>query len=296
MQITIGSTATLDRLDKVYVLLNSIKANKQPSTIIDYTLFLKVSRKNDWDLCTPEQLYGYFAPLQSDTFHLHIENIDCFKYMVNTPYRDHMYFAKCLFPSFFPTDRVLFLDVDIVMMRPGIEELWESDIDGYYVGVVVDPTWQYCQAYKHDKLNTGTDNYFNAGVILFNNSYIRDSGMSAKLAHWCLNWNYRELQYICYDQTLLNYLFKDRVKLLNFKYNNTLLASLGIAMDAYDHAISTFGYLDPMDSLQHAVFVHFCGSKKPWDPLALKQPESEYPYKDEAVRLWSSLYNKYKYV
>lgn len=295
MTIMIGSTATLDRLDKVYILLNSIKANKQASTVIDYTLFLKVSKQSDWDLCTADQLYAYFAPLQSDTFHLHIENVDFFKYLVNTPYRDHMYFAKCLFPYYFQTEKVLFLDVDIVMMRSGIEELWESDLSDYYVGAVVDPTWQCCQSYQHDRLNTGTNNYFNAGVILFNNSYIRDTGMEAKLSHWCLHWDYHELQYICYDQTLLNYLLKERVKLLNFKYNNTLLASLGLAKDAYAHVLSAFGYLNPLDSLQNAVFVHFCGSKKPWNREALACTTEEYPYKEEAVQLWSSLYNKYKH-
>ena len=294
MTITIGSTATLDRLDKVYVLLNSIKCNKKPDTEIDYTLFLKVSQKYDWDLCQPEALYQYFAPLMSDTFKIRIENVDLFKYMVNLPYRDHLYFAKCLFPYFFQTDKVLFLDTDIVMVRPGIEELWETDIADYYVAAVVDPTWQYCQAYQHDKNNTGTHNYFNAGVILFNNKYIRDTGMEAKLCYWCEHWDFHTLQYICYDQTLLNYLLQERVKMLNFKYNNSLLASLGIAKDAYDYALSQFGYLDPLDSMQHAVFVHFCGSKKPWDPAALQCSENEYPYKEKAVELWNSLYNKYK--
>jgi lipopolysaccharide biosynthesis glycosyltransferase len=91
----------------------------------------------------------------------------------------------------------------------------------------------------------------------------------------------------------LNYLLQKKVKLLSFKYNNTLLASLGVAKTAYTYCLNQYGYLDPLDSLDNAVIVHFCGSKKPWDAMALRCNENEYPYKDEAIRVWTRYYKLY---
>ena len=289
-KITIGSTTSTDRLDKVYVLLNSIKKNKQPDTEIAYTLFVKFTPDKDANYC-----YEYFKSLISDDFSISIQDVDIFKELVNMPYRDHMYYAKCLFADYFEDlDRVLFLDVDLAFVRPGIEALWIQDITDYYLGAVIDPTWQYCPYYKHDLINTKTKNYFNAGVILFNLKALREYGKDKQLREWCDRWHFRELQYICFDQTLLNYLLKDKVKLINFKYNNTLLASLGCAKNAYTYYLNSVGYLDPLDSLDQAVVMHFCGSKKPWDAEALRCSEAEYPYKEEAIKYWADIYNCYK--
>ena len=286
--ISIVSTTTIDRLDKVYVLLNSIKKTKQPETKLTYYLFVRFTKEVDYTAVS-----SYFEQLQSADFNIQIRNVDCFRDQVNQPYRDHMYYAKCLLASHFDFDRILFLDIDLVFVRPGIEALWNSDIADYYLGAVVDPTWQYCAAYKHDRLNTKTKNYFNAGVILFNLAKLREDGKDKQLEEWCDRWHYRELAYICYDQTLLNYLLQDKVKLLPFKYNNTLLASLGVAKTAYTYCLNQYGYLDPMDSLDNAVIVHFCGSKKPWDAMALRCNENEYPYKEEAIEAWNKYYKLY---
>jgi len=45
--------------------------------------------------------------------------------------------------------------------------------------------------------------------------------------------------------------------------------------------------------LKDAVLVHFCGSKKPWVLSALQCGLDEYPYKQEAVKLWKTLEDKY---
>ena len=41
------------------------------------------------------------------------------------------------------------------------------------------------------------------------------------------------------------------------------------------------------------MLVHFCDSKKPWDPEALACSYNEYPYKDEAVELWEQIREQY---
>ena len=283
--ITIASTTTTDRLDKVYILLNSIKQNKKQDTGILYYLFVQFTSEYDENYCEE-----YFKPLYSNDFMVVFTDLDIFEKEVNTRERKQLYYAKCLFPSHF-SDRILFLDVDMVFVNKGIEELWNTDLDDYYVGACIDPTWQFCPEYR-DKENTGTTTYFNAGMLLFNITKIREDKKDKELSKWCLNWNYNELKYICYDQTLLNYVLKDKVKILDFKYNNSLLATQGIAQKAYLKYLKDSGYSQPFNSIYSAVILHFCGANKPWGKYLIKN-EIDYPYKKEAMELWATITYQY---
>lgn len=286
--IVIATQATLDRKENVYILLNSLRHNKKPATRIIFHLFVPQEE-------IPE-FQKYLTGLPTDTFRVHIMDIDWFKDKVDTAgtIRNHLYYARCLFPQvFLRYDKLLYMDIDMACVGSGIEDLWDTDIDDYWVGAVIDPTWQYCTYFQHDPQNCGTNHYFNNGMMLMNLKLLREDGKDEEFAQWCLHWDKSRLLCHCFDQTLCNYLLKDKVKLLPFKYNNSVLASLGIAKDAYSYYLNQIGYLEPLDSLQHAVLVHFCGSKKPWDPEALACSYNEYPYKDEAVELWDQIRERY---
>ena len=284
MNITIGSTTTTDRLDIVYILFNSIKQTKRNDTYVTYHLFVKYTEQ-----CNREYCQNYFSKLQSPDFNIKLEDVDVFKDAVHTPARDHIYYAKCLFPKYFSSkDRVLFLDVDLVFIKQGIEELWNSNIDDYYVGAVIDPTWTYSPLLKAELSNTGSDNYFNAGVILFNNKKIREDKKDDQLADWCIHWDTSKLKCYCYDQTLINHILKDKVKLLDFKFNNSLLASGEISRDVYSCYLSTKGYKDQFKSLEDAVLLHFSGPNKPWDENVVKY-SSDYLYKELALQIWAQI-------
>ena len=146
--------------------------------------------------------------------------------------------------------------------------------------------WQYCPVYWQDIPNTKTKNYFNAGMILFNLDKIRKEGKADELQRWCLHWNLNELKCICYDQTLLNYILKDKVKILDFKYNNTFLSSDNTCKDTYSIYLKTLGYEYPFASLDNAILLHFSGANKPWVNL----PSYNYPYKEQAEKLWNTIF------
>lgn len=286
--ITIATTATLDRRENVYILLNSIRENKRMDTLITFFLFVPKTE-------IPE-FQRYLTGIPSETFKVTIMDVDWFADKVDTKgtIRNHLYYARCLFPQVFLTlDKLLYMDIDMACIGPGIEELWNEDIEGYWVGACIDPTWQYCPYFSHDPINIGTDHYFNNGMMLMNLKQIRKDGKDKEFAKWCLHWDKTKLVCHCFDQTLCNYLLKDKVRLLNTKYNNSLLASLGIAEDAYTLYMEEQGYDEPLDSLRDAVFLHFCGSKKPWDPKALACSKDDYPFKDEAVDLWRQIKERF---
>lgn len=282
-EIIIASTTTIDRLDKVYILFNSIKKTKNPETKITYYLFVPC---NDINYCIE-----YFKPLVSTDFYVVVSNLDIFAPYVHTPARNHVYYAKCLFPSYFTQyKKILYLDVDMVFVNKGIEALWNEDITDSYVGACIDVAWQYCPVYCQDIPNTKTKNYFNAGMMLLNLERIREEEKAKELRDWCVNWNLNELQCICFDQTLLNYILKDKVKIIDFKYNNTLLASDNACKNTYTNYIKSLEYNNHFESLDDAVILHFAGANKPWANI----PPFNYPYKNEAKRVWGTIYNKYK--
>lgn len=283
-EIIIASTTTIDRLDKVYILFNSIKKTKSPETKITYYLFVK---NKDINYCI-----DYFKSTISTDFYVVVSDLDIFASYVNTPIspfncvRNHLYYAKCLFPSYFTQySKLLYLDVDIVFISKGIEDLWNENIEDYYIGACIDPTYHHCSLFNFDLKNTKTKNYFNAGVILFNLDRIRKEGKANELKHWCSHWDLKQLVCFCYDQTLLNYILREKSTIINFKYNNSLLSCLGIAKDAYTYYLNSIGYEKPEDSLKDAVILHFCGANKPWEYHTIK--DSDFPYKKEAVEIWS---------
>lgn len=287
-EIYIASTTTTDRFNIVSILLKSLKLNKKEETKINYYLFIKFTEQYNRQYCV-----DYFSRFIDDKFNIIIEDVDVFKDLVHTPARDHIYYAKCLFPKYFnDLEKLLFLDVDLVFVKEGIEDLWNTNINDYYVAATIDPTWQYSPLLKCDLINTGTDHYFNAGVILFNIKKLKEDKKDEELANWCYCWNLKKLKCICYDQTLVNYVLKDKVKLVDFKYNNSLLASGAISKDIYKTYLKQLGYENQFDSLNDAVILHFSGPNKPWDEDVVFH-STDYQYRDEAISVWYRIMQLY---
>lgn len=290
MEIHIGYTISVDRLDKLYLLLNSIKQNKRPDTVIFNHIFILYT-----EICNSEFCYGYFKDLCKDTdFNICYHDINVYRNQINPPTGNLIYYLRYLFPKIFRwLDRILYVDVDVACVGPGIEDFWCLPIEDFYVGAVLDPTWQYCQSYQFELQNTGTSHYFNDGIILMNLKLMREDGIDGTFRDWLLQWDHSKLRTVCYAQTLANYVLKDKVKLINVKYNNSLLASLGVAKDKYTYQFNEYGYIDPLDSIKDAVFLHFCGMNKPWNVGAAKADLNQYPYRDEAINIWNDISRRY---
>ena len=282
--IHIATAATYDRADQIGILLNSLKWHKKGDTKIVFYLYVPQAEISRFE--------QYLSRLVSPDLVIEMRNVDLFSNRIDVKgtIRNHIYYARLLFLNdFLELDQLLYMDVDMVCIGEGIEDLWCTDVEGYWLGACIDPTWQYCPYFHHDIENTKTDHYFNNGMMLMNLKQMRIDHKDEEMADWCFYWDKTRLICHCYDQTLMNYLLKDKVKLLNTKYNNSLLASLGIAKEAYTRYMKEQGYDNPLDSLKDAVLVHFCGSKKPWDAKALACGMDDYPYKVEAAKLWKEI-------
>lgn len=110
-------------------------------------------------------------------------------------------FYRLSIPSIMPNiDKILYLDCDIIV-NLSLKELFKIDIDNHYALV--------CR--EHLK-----SDYFNAGVLMINNKLWRETNIEEVFSQYYNN-NYSK--YGCIDQDLLNDVLKDKVKIIDKKWN-----------------------------------------------------------------------------
>ena len=284
MTIHAASAASPDLMEHVYILLNSFKHLKQPDTVVQYYLFVPKAS-------IPE-FQRYLTGIPDETFHVMLMDIEWFIDKVRCPTGTTFHYARCLFADvFLRLDKIIWLDVDLVFSGEGIEEFWEIDLEDNYIAACLDPTIQYVQWYDRDLYNTGTDEYINSGVMLMNLSQMRLEGANEEMADWLLHWMERQDKLRCYvyDQSLINFLWQGRIKLVDTKFNNSVLAALPEAEEAYRRYIADQGYNSPEESVSQAVILHFCGLLKPWKQQCRQLDRSRYPFRDEAIYQWDRL-------
>ena len=105
-------------------------------------------------------------------------------------------------------DKILYLDGDIIV-RHNLSELWETDIDKYAVGAVVNQSnsSKYWERLGYPKEN----GYFNSGVLLINTKYWREHNLKERFLKYIVE-NPQKLLYP--DQDVLNFILKDEKKFL----------------------------------------------------------------------------------
>ena len=153
--------------------------------------------------------------------------------------------------------KVLYLDGDIII-QDDLLDLYNTNINGYYAGVVKDiisernPNHMKNMGIKHKY-------YFNSGMMLLNLTKCRDDKMVGKLLEYRENGKNHFM-----DQDTLNYVFKENVKYLSYKYNylNKFHDWWGGERLSifYGEVISK----DKIDSFKNAVIIHLGSHEKPW--------------------------------
>ena len=165
-------------------------------------------------------------------------------------------------------DKVLYLDCDLVI-NGDIAEFYETDIRNYMVAATRDPdflgqinganknTMEYIKTEFHMK---NPYNYFQAGVLLFNEEKMREK-------HSVDEWlRLASKPYLYNDQDVLNLECEGSVKFVDMKW--------GLIVDHEHRRVSEVisfapDYIQKEYKLAHAnpKIIHFAGYKKPWyDP------------------------------
>ena len=186
-------------------------------------------------------------------------------------------YFRYLIPIMLPeVDKILYLDVDTII-RGDISELFETDIENYYVAGALD-TYIESIAHKRSINFPESDLYVNAGVLLLNLKKLRSDNICNLLFE-----NTQKLQNKIkfQDQDIINLTLRPSIKLLDRKYNYT----------------SHLFQQDEKYLLNNAIIVHYTGNIKPWNTKINSKPAtllyynalSESPFKTtrltQAVKL-----------
>jgi lipopolysaccharide biosynthesis glycosyltransferase len=166
-------------------------------------------------------------------------------------------------------DRVLYIDSDIIV-RHSLAELWETEMEKVGIAVVRDALEGTIGIYN--RLGYSYDyGYFNAGVALMNLSYWRSHHIIDDIMEFMQN--HADL-IILQDQDILNHVFYNRKKIVNFTYN---LQSAHM----YKKRFLMLDYPKYKKELDEALvdptILHFAGDQ-PWTI------ECTHPYKDEFLK------------
>lgn len=176
----------------------------------------------------------------------------------------HQTFFKLLIPTIFREyKRVLFCDSDIIFMDDPAQ-LFLTDMGDKKIGAGLCHLWNgmanmrpECMEYARNELKLcNTDNYFQCGILLFNNTRISDDD-TRKLIDIANGHMYQFL-----DQDVLNIYFQNDVHLFDSAWN-------------YETPQRSFRqtnkFMSPKNASQYAVagaaprIIHYSGPHKPWD-------------------------------
>lgn len=163
-------------------------------------------------------------------------------------------------------DKVLYLDCDIIV-RHSLEEMYNTDIKNYAVGVVTDMGDGSLLFYSYLRYSPKYG-YFNSGVLLINLSYWRNKNLLQDFIDFATQYPERV---ILHDQDIMNFVLKDQKKQLPLTYNfqhGFLFEELGISWE-YEEELK--------ETIKNPYILHFTG-KKPW------VKGCDHPYRDEFIK------------
>jgi lipopolysaccharide biosynthesis glycosyltransferase len=161
-------------------------------------------------------------------------------------------YYRLLIPELIRSDRVLYLDSDIVI-NGQIEELYKTDLDEVYLAAVEEPNF-----IRHEELGmTPGSKYFNSGVLLMNLGMWRRDSIRDRVIEFIRN----KPGVIKFpDQCGMNAVINGRWKSVHLKYN---LQSAIYDFDE-DYLKNIYGLKELREAKTRPVIIHFTGSTKPW--------------------------------
>lgn len=194
---------------------------------------------------TKDKLNTIASSYRSSIDYIEINKKDLEKFKVGEgTHLSSIVFARLFIPELLKTEsKAIYLDCDIVVLKP-LEELYNMDLSGKSIGVILDGRKDQESSLKRLNLNLNRT-YFNAGVMVMDLEKLRDNNKFLNTIEYCLNPD-RELQ--LNEQDALNIIFENDYATNEVIWN-------------YTHGNSEENsYLESEIGV-----IHFTGSVKPWD-------------------------------
>lgn len=176
-------------------------------------------------------------------------------------------------PNLLPKyEKVIYIDGDTIILN-NLKDLYNTSLENNYVAAAHDTGKIY---FKH-KFVLECPEYFNSGVMLLNLNLMRKNNITDKLIETKLNLTDSNLM----DQNVLNIVFKNRIKIIDIKYN-FLVLNLERAQAKWKiediNQLFDSKYTDLQDIKNKACIIHFSSKDKPWKYSNVTYSEYWYKY------------------
>ncbi len=204
MMMNICVSANSGYMRYLYVMLTSLYINNTDNSVHIYVL------QADF---TDEDIHALSSLTKEYHQEIDFIRIDA-EYFSSLPERHlkkEAYF-RLLMPYVLPVDKALYLDVDIIVQK-SLAELYETKLNDNYLAACLDLIISPMDIQTQNLFSRYDDlRYFNSGVILWDLKKTR--------THYCFDdflCAARALDYqlVQMDQTILNYMFYDKVKYID---------------------------------------------------------------------------------
>lgn len=170
-------------------------------------------------------------------------------------------YARLMLSEITDAEKILYIDCDTVI-NGSLREMWETDMEGYYIGGVQDnPALYALEAVGMDE----NDRYINGGVMLINLKKWREDNVEEKIIQMIKDHNGFVWHH---DQGIVNGVCKNNIKILHPKFNTMsqfFLMKAKQMKSLYD--IKNYYTQEELDeAVKNPVIVHYINKfyNRPW--------------------------------
>lgn len=228
------------------VMLSSLFENKNEDT--KYSIYILADNMD-------ENTISFFENQTKLNFEIKVVPIDnpYKNYKNSNPNMSCTTFLKFKIPFIFKQyEKILYLDVDTIILKD-LSQLYNIDINSYYVAMVED--FHLVKYNEHKRLLL--DNYYNAGVMLFNSEQIRQDFNIDIFGETYIN---NSDIFLHHDQDVFNVLFKNNIKTLPATYNWMVSNSYFWKRDV----LNFYKLSNNKIKLNNISILHYTTGLKPW--------------------------------
>ncbi len=257
-----------------YVTIQSVIANHRD---IDIYFFLLIAEDVSED--ERDKLKKFVEDSGNHIEYLSVDEGEYENYIISERFNKVAYF-RLMAHKYLPQsmDRILYLDVDIVVDKNIYKDFYRHDFHGkYLIATSHNPNPDYSNTLNYSNVNleaAARGEYFNSGVLIMNLELFRQNITMIKYNEAYDSCQKQGIK-VFYDQGLLNYMF----------FEKTLYFSSMDYNFRYSIPIDYKNRLDPHRQYKRAI-IHFTGMKQPYKPWDLMLDDGDVkkfgvvPFKD----------------
>lgn len=251
----------------------SVFENNKKERVVVYLLSKGITDENKRVLESMANAYGQTLSV-SEIGDVH----QYFEEKIDTGGWNDIVLARLFLDKILPdeVERVLYLDGDVII-RHSLKDLWETDLKGNVLGMVMEPTTK-----KERKELLGiprNGNYYNAGVLLIDLKQWKEKQVGKRIVSY---FKEHGSHLFANDQDAINGELKDEIYPLDLIYNycNTYYF---YPYRAIKKMVGRDDYYDKdtyIRMINDPVIVHYLGEERPW------REGNKHVFKDDFVKYY----------